>query len=101
MLVKLKSTIKCHDLYKEGKYKKANQKYFCKKCRRQFILQLIKKLNNPKYPFCDKVMYLHHKYKYNVGFKYYNHIIKHLTHSDIDNSSSENLLGKNTFQDIN
>ena len=76
----------------------------CKKCRRQFTLQSIKKLNNPKCPVCGKSIYLHYKYKYHVSFKcnnrQYNHIIKQLTPSAIDDTSSEKLFGKDTFHDI-
>ena len=55
----MKPTVKCPEcysteLYKNGKDKKNNQKYLCKKCRRQFTLQSIKKLNNPKCPVCGK-----------------------------------------------
>ena len=70
----MKPTVKCPEcysteLYKNGKNKKGNQKYLCKKCRRQFTLKSIKKLNNPKCPACGKGMYLHPKYKYHVSFK--------------------------------
>ncbi|WP_456300101.1 IS1/IS1595 family N-terminal zinc-binding domain-containing protein [Romboutsia maritimum] len=45
---KLKPTVKCSkyyntSLYKFGKDKNSNQKYLCKKCRRQFTLQSTKK----------------------------------------------------------
>ena len=73
----------------------------CKKCRRQFTLKSIKKLNNPKCPACDKGMYLHYKYKYHVSFKcnnrQCNHTIKQLIPSVIDDSSSEKLFAKDTF----
>ena len=46
-------------------------------------------------------MYLHHKYKYHISFKcnnrQCNHTIKQLTPSAIDDPSSENLFGKDTF----
>ena len=102
----MKPTVKCPEcysteLYKNGKNKKGNQKYLCKKCRRQFTLKSIKKLNNPKCPACGKGMYLHHKYKYHVSFKcnnrQCNHTIKQLIPSVIDDSSSEKLFAKDTF----
>ena len=102
----MKPTVKCPEcysteLYKNGKDKKGNQKYLCKKCRRQFTLKSIKKLNNPKCPACGKGMYLHHKYKYHVSFKcnnrQCNHTVKQLTSLAIDDPSSEKLFGKDTF----
>ncbi len=46
-------------------------------------------------------MCLHHKYKYHVSFKYndkkFNHTIKQLSSGAIADSSSEQLIGKNTF----
>ena len=102
----MKPTVKCPEcysteLYKNGKDKKGNQKYLCKKCRRQFTLKSIKKLNNPKCPACGKGMYLHPKYKYHVSFKcnnrQCNHTIKQLIPSVIDDPSSEKLFVKDTF----
>ena len=104
----MKLTVKCPECYSTGLYKnckdkKANQKYLFKKCRRQFTLKSIKKLNNPKCPVCGKDMYLHHKYKYHISFKcnnkQCNHAIKQLTPSAIDDSSSEKLFGKDTFSE--
>ena len=102
----MKPTVKCTEyysteLYKNGKDKKANQKYLYEKSRRQFTLQSIKKLNNSKYPIYGKGMYLHHKYKYHISFKcnnkQCNHTIKQITPSAIDDPSSEKTFGKDTF----
>lgn len=99
----MKPTVKCPEcydtnLYKFYKYKYSNQKYQCKKCRRQFTLQSIKRyqLVYPKCPVCGKGTYLYHKYKYHVGFKC-NHIFKQIIPTDIDNPSCEKLNGKAIF----
>ena len=72
----MKPTVKCPEcysteLYKYGKDKYSNQKYLCKRCKRQFTLQSCKKnfKNYPKCPVCGKGMYLHHKYKYHFILK--------------------------------
>ena len=54
------------ELYKNGKDKKGNQKYLCKKCRRQFTLKSIKKLNNPKWPACCKDTFSGHRFSINT-----------------------------------
>ena len=67
----MKPTVKCPEcysteLYKNGKDKKGNQKYLCKKCRRQFKLKSIKKLNNPKWPACCKDTFSGHRFSINT-----------------------------------
>ena len=104
----MKPTVKCPEcysteLYKYGKDKHSNQKYLCKRCKRQFTQKSGK--NNikdyPKYHVFGKGMYLHNKYKSHVSFKCNdkkcNHTIKQLRPRDIADSSSENIFGKNTF----
>lgn len=104
----MKPTVKCPEcysteLYKYGKDKHSNQKYLCKRCKRQFTHKSGKKniKDYPKCPVCGKGMYLHHKYKYHVSFKCNdkkcNHTIKQLRPGAIADSSSEQLIGKNTF----
>ena len=107
---KLKPTVKCPEcysteLYKYGKDKHSNQKYLCKRCKRQFTLQSSKKSTKtkdyPKCPVCGRGMYLHHAYKYYVSFKCNNrkcnHTLKQLRPIAIDDPSSEKLSGKTTF----
>lgn len=104
----MKPTVKCPecyntDLYKFGRDKNSNQKYLCKKCRRQFTLQSSKKylLGYPKCPVCGKGTYLHHRYKYHVSFKCNdkkcNHSFKQIIPTAIDDPSSEKLNGKTIF----
>ena len=93
---------RCHSdqLYKFGLDKQANQKYQCKKCRRQFAPDSISEPKVSKYPNCPKcgkATYLHHAYKhynrYKCGNRKCNHIIIKYHNLNIDKSSSENLTG--------
>ncbi len=104
----MKPTVKCPecyntDLYKFGKDKNSKQKYLCRRCRRQFTLESIKKYQAgyPKCPVCGKATYLHHKYKCHVSFKCNdrkcNHTFKQIIPTAIDEPSSEKLSGKAIF----
>lgn len=104
----MKPTAKCHEcynpeLYKFGRDKHSNQKYLCKRCRRQFTLESKKKYSSVKLncPVCGKGMYLHHKCKYYVRFKCNdrkcNHSIKQLIPIAIDDPLSQKLFGKDIF----
>ena len=67
----MKPAVKClecysTELYKNGKNKKANQTYLYRKCRRQFTLQSIKKLNNPKCSVYGKDTFSIHKFCINT-----------------------------------
>ena len=93
---------RCHSdqLYKFGLDKQANQKYQCKKCKRQFAPDSVstpKKSKYPKCPKCGKATFLHHAYKhynrYKCGNKKCNHVIVHHHNLNIDNASSENITG--------
>ena len=93
---------RCHSdqLYKFGLDKQANQKYQCKNCKRQFVAGDDvgrPKRNYPKCPKCGKATYLHHQYKhynrYKCGNRKCNHIIVEHHNLNIDNASSENLIG--------
>ena len=92
----------CHSdqLYKFGLDKQANQKYQCKKCKRQFDSDSVRRPKESKYPKCPKcgrANFLHHAYKhynlYKCGNKKFNHIIVHHHNLNIDNASSENITG--------
>lgn len=104
----MKPTVKCPEchntnLYKFGKDKNSNQKYLCKKCRRQFTLQSSKKYlpGYPRCPVCGKGTYLHHSYTYHVSFKCNdrkcNHKFKQIIPTAIDNPLYEKLNGKSVF----
>lgn len=93
---------RCHsdELYKFGLDKQANQKYQCKKCKRQFAPNSVSgkvKLNYPRCPKCGKATYLHHQYKhynrYKCGDKKCNHIIVEYHNTNIDMPSSEGITG--------
>ena len=93
---------RCHSnkLYKFGFDKQANQKYQCKKCKRQFIASDgdgVPKMKYPKCPKCDKGTYLHHSYKhynrYKCNNKKCNHIIVQHHNFNIDSPSSEDITG--------
>ena len=93
---------RCHSdkLYKFGLDKQANQKYQCKKCKRQFAPDSVstpKKFKYPKCPKCGKATFLHHAYKhynrYKCGNKKCNHVIVQYHNFNINNSSSEKLTG--------
>ncbi|USS00673.1 IS6 family transposase [Clostridium septicum] len=100
-----KANIKCpgchsNKLYKFGLDKQANQKYQCKKCKRQFAPDSVSnpiKSKYPRCPKCNKATFLHHEYKhynrYKCGNKKCNHIIvKHHT-TNIDIASNELITG--------
>lgn len=62
------------DLYKFGKDKYGNQKYQCKKCRRQFAPKTLKERppkesKYPSCPKCGKASFLHHDYNYYSNFR--------------------------------
>ena len=91
---------RCHSeqLYKFGLDKQANQKYQCKKCKRQFIDgdgDGNPKRNYPRCPKYGKATYLHHQYKhyncYKCGNKKCNHVIVQHHNFNINTTSSENL----------
>lgn len=93
---------RCHSdkLYKFGLDKQANQKYQCKKCKRQFAPDSVttkSKCNYPRCPKCGKATYLHHKYKhynrYKCGDKKCNHVIVQHHNLNIDIASSEAVSG--------
>jgi len=93
---------RCHSdqLYKFGMDKQANQKYQCKKCKRQFAPDSVStkpKLNYPRCPKCDRATYLHHEYKhynrYKCGNKKCNHVIVQYHNTKIDPASSECITG--------
>ena len=100
-----KTKVKCprcnsDQLYKFGLDKQANQKYQCKKCKRQFAPDSVRKRVTSKYPRCPKcgkATFLHHIYKhynrYKCGNKKCNHVIVHHHNLNIDDASSENLAG--------
>lgn len=104
----MKPTVKCPEcgstnLYKYGKDKNSNQKYLCRRCKRQFTEQSSKKYSKsyPKCPICGRGMYLHHEYKYYLSFtcnnRKCNHHLKQLRPAAIDDPSCESLLGKISF----
>ncbi|MBD5640773.1 IS6 family transposase [Clostridium botulinum] len=93
---------RCHSdkLYKFGLDKQANQKYQCKKCKRQFAPDSVTvkpKSKYPRCPKCGKATYLHHEYKhynrYKCGDKKCNHIIVQYHNFDINMASSEAVSG--------
>lgn len=93
---------RCHSdkLYKFGLDKQANQKYQCKKCKRQFAPDSVstpKVSKYPKCPKCGKATFLHHTYKhynrYKCGNKKCNHVIVNYHNLNIDATSSEHLTG--------
>lgn len=90
---------RCHSdkLYKFGLNRQANQKYQCKKCKRQFAPDYVSTVKKSKYTKCGKATFLHHAYEhynhYKCGNKKCNHIIIHYHNFKIDNESSENLSG--------
>ena len=100
-----KTNIKCprchsHELYKFGLDKQANQKYQCKKCKRQFApdsVSVERKSPYPRCPKCGCATYLHHQYKhynrYKCGSKKCNHVIVQYHNTNIDPTSSESITG--------
>lgn len=93
---------RCHSdqLYKFGLDKQANQKYQCKKCKRQFApdsVSVKKESLYPKCPKCSRATYLHHQYKhynrYKCGSKKCNHVIVQYHNTSIDSASSELITG--------
>lgn len=93
---------RCHSdkLYKFGLDKQANQKYQCKKCKRQFAPDSVTTKSKSKYPRCPKcgrATYLHHEYKhYNqckCGDKKCNYVIVQYHNLNIDRASSEAVSG--------
>lgn len=93
---------RCHSdkLYKFGLDKQANQKYQCKKCKRQFAPDSVKtksKCKYPRCPKCGKATYLHHKYthynRYKCGNKKCNHVIVQYHNLNVDMASSETVSG--------
>lgn len=107
-----KTNIKCprcysDQLYKFGLDKQANQKYQCKICKRQFAPDSVStrpKRNYPRCPKCGKSTYLHHTYKHYNRFKCSdrkcNHIIVEHHNFNIDNSSSNKLIGASSMKGI-
>ncbi|WP_346929691.1 DDE-type integrase/transposase/recombinase [Clostridium sp.] len=100
---------RCHSdqLYKFGMDKQANQKYQCKKCKRQFAPDSVStkpKLNYPRCPKCDRATYLHHEYKhynrYKCGNKKCNHVIAQYHNTKIDPASSECITGSLSMKDM-
>ena len=100
-----KTNIKCprchsHELYKFGLDKQANQKYQCKKCKRQFApdsVSVERKSPYPRCPKCGCATYLHHQYKhynrYKCGSKKCNHVIVQYHNTNIDPASNELITG--------
>lgn len=100
-----KTNIKCprchsHELYKFGLDKQANQKYQCRKCKRQFApnsVSVERKSPYPRCPKCGCATYLHHQYKhynrYKCGSKKCNHVIVQYHNTNIDLASSESITG--------
>ena len=100
-----KTNIKCprchsHELYKFGLDKQANQKYQCRKCKRQFApdsVSVERKSTYPRCPKCGCATYLHHQYKhynrYKCGSKKCNHVIVQYHNTNIDPTSSESITG--------
>lgn len=100
-----KTSVKCprcnsDKLYKFGLDKQANQKYQCKKCKRQFAPDSVTtkmKSKYPRCPKCGKATYLHHEYKhynrYKCGDRKCNHIIVQYHNLNIDMASSEAVSG--------
>lgn len=94
---------RCHssELSKFGYDMQANQKYQCKKCKRQFAPASIKnKSKQTKYPTCPKcgkATYLHHEYKhynrYKCGNRHCNHILVQYHNMNIEDTSSDKLIG--------
>lgn len=93
---------RCHSdkLYKFGLDKQANQKYQCKKCKRQFAPDYVSSpviSKYPRCPKCGKATYLHHEFKhynrYKCGNRNCNHIIVNYHSFDIDPASSEAVTG--------
>ena len=93
---------RCHSdqLYKFVFDKQANQKYQCKNCKCQFAPDSVstpRKSKYPKCPKCGKATFFHHTYKhynrYKCGDKKCNHVIVHYHNLNIDDASSEKLVG--------
>jgi DNA-directed RNA polymerase subunit RPC12/RpoP len=63
-----------NDLYKFGKDKYGNQKYQCKKCRRQFAPKTLeerepRERKYPSCPKCSKASFLYHDFEYYFNFR--------------------------------
>lgn len=94
---------RCHssELSKFGYDMQANQKYQCKKCRRQFAPDSIKSISkhsrHPRCPRCGRATYLHHKYnhynRYKCGNRSCNHILVQYHNMNIADTSSNKLIG--------
>ena len=83
------------------------QKYFCKKCHRQFNQNSFAKTKSkyPKCPVCGKGSYLHHDYLYYSHFtcnnKSCNHSFKVVKSASIKNISPEKIINfKDSFKRI-
>lgn len=80
---------RCHSdqLYKFGLDKQANQKYQCKNCKRQFVPDSVSTRPKCNYPRCPE-----------CGDKKYNHIIVEHHNFNIDDSSSNKLIGASSIK---